>query len=98
MATAKSKQKAVPLTPIESILGISPAAAAELLAMLTEREQQVAGLMATGMKNRKLATDLGISSKTLDIHRANVKRKLNAKTAVDIARVVFASRFSKYLK
>ena len=33
---------------------------------------------STGAKNRAIAAELGISSKTLDIHRTNVKRKLNA--------------------
>jgi DNA-binding NarL/FixJ family response regulator len=95
---AKAKQKSAPLTPVESILGISPAQASELLATLTEREQQVAALMATGKKNRGIADELGISSKTLDIHRTNVKRKLAGKTAIDVARVVFAKRFGEHLK
>jgi protein AroM len=95
---AKAKQKSAPQTPVESILGISPARASEMLQTLTEREQQVAALMATGKKNRGIAEELGISSKTLDIHRTNVKRKLNGKTAIDVARVVFAQKFGQHLK
>ena len=95
---AKSKSKGASQTPIESILGISPAKATTLLATLTEREQQVADKMSTGVKNHKLAAELGISTKTLDIHRANVKRKLAVKSAVDIARYVFASKFGEHLK
>ncbi len=50
------------------------------------------------MKNKKIAEELGISTKTLDIHRANVKWKLQAKTTVDIARFVYAKKFSDHLK
>ncbi len=89
---AKSK------SPIEAILGVSPAKASDGLATLTEREQQVASLMSTGIKNHKLAAELGISTKTLDIHRANVKRKLGAKSAVDIARIVYAVKFGEHMK
>jgi two-component system response regulator FixJ len=94
---AKAKLKAAQ-TPIEAILGISSAKATDLMNSLTEREQQVADLMATGKKNRGIADELGISSKTLDIHRTNVKRKLSGKTAIDVARVVFAQKFGEHLK
>jgi FixJ family two-component response regulator len=94
---AKKMQKTA-MTPIETILGISPAKADEALSTLTEREQQVVELMATGTKNKKIAEELGISTKTLDIHRANVKWKLQAKTTVDIARFVYAKKFSEHLK
>jgi FixJ family two-component response regulator len=93
---AKKSQKSG--GPIESILGIPGARAAEVLATLTEREQQVADLMSTGMRNSKIAEQLGISTKTLDIHRANVKWKLQAKTSVDIARYVYAKKFSEHVK
>src|SRR4051812_26027125 len=93
-----AKKARVPAAgPIESILGVTPAAAQEALATLTERERQVVELMASGMKNRKIAEELGISTKTLDIHRANVKWKLKAKTAVDIVRFIFAKKFSDFL-
>ena len=98
MAKTKPKAKTTPRTPIESILGISPAKAADLMTTLTERERQVAESMATGAKNRAIAEELGISSKTLDIHRINVKRKLNAKTAIDLVRVVYAKKFSEFLQ
>ena len=44
-------------------------------------------------KNVKIAVQLGISINTLFIHQANVKRKLNAKTAVDVARAIYAKKF-----
>lgn len=85
-------------TPVQSIFGMTPAKAGEMLAALTEREQQVAVLMADGLKNMKIAKQLGISTKTLDIHRAHLKRKLKADTSVAVARIVLAERFGEHLR
>ena len=54
--------------------------------------------MATGAKNREIAAEMGIRVKTLDIHRMNVRRKLKAKTPVDLVRVVYAKKFSEFLQ
>jgi two-component system response regulator FixJ len=59
---------------------------ADRLALLTPRELQVFGLMADGMKNIAIARQLGISRKTLDIHRTKVIDKLKARTWADLAR------------
>jgi two-component system, LuxR family, response regulator FixJ len=56
------------------------------MALLTRRELEVMNLMADGMKNTAIAQWLGISSKTLDIHRMKVLEKLKARTWADIAR------------
>lgn len=54
---------------------------------LTPRERDVYRLMAEGKANKIIATELGISHKTLDIHRANVMRKMQAKTAGELVRM-----------
>ena len=92
---AKAKKSS---SPVESVLGIASDKASELYLGLTDRERQVADLMATGMKNRKLAEQLGISTKTLDIHRTNVKRKLYGKTSVDVVRVIYAKKLGELMK
>ena len=56
------------------------------LDQLTPRELQVFGLMADGMKNMAIAKHLGISRKTLDIHRAKVMAKMKARTPADLVR------------
>jgi DNA-binding NarL/FixJ family response regulator len=94
---AKKAQKSA-ASPLESIVGISPTRAGELLSSLTDREHEVASLMATGEKNKNIAAKLGISTKTLDIHRANLKWKLKTRGPVDIARVVFAEALGKIVK
>ncbi len=60
--------------------------------LLTRREREVAQHMALDVSNRDIARLLGISTKTLDIHRTNVKTKLEANTAAGVARVVFLLR------
>jgi two-component system response regulator FixJ len=59
---------------------------ASRISRLTPRELQVFGLMADGMKNMAIAKHLGISRKTLDIHRTKVVEKMKARTWADLAR------------
>jgi two-component system response regulator FixJ len=56
------------------------------IATLTPRELEVLDLMVSGNKNKKIAEELGISTKTLDIHRANIMRKMQTKTVADLVR------------
>lgn len=56
------------------------------IASLTPREVEVLDMMVAGKKNRKIAEELGISTKTLDIHRANIMRKMQTKTVADLVR------------
>jgi two-component system response regulator FixJ len=61
--------------------------AQERIAELTPRELQVLDLMVEGKPNRQIAQELGISPKTLDIHRANVMHKMKARTTADLVRL-----------
>lgn len=45
---------------------------------LTPREQEVFPMVAGGLLNKQIATDLGTSEKTVKIHRSNVMRKMDA--------------------
>ncbi len=56
------------------------------IASLTPRELEVLDLMVAGQKNKTIAERLGISTKTLDIHRANIMRKMQTKTVADLVR------------
>jgi FixJ family two-component response regulator len=64
------------------------AAAAERIDSLTKRETQVLHLMVAGKPNREIAQELGISTKTLDIHRANLMDKMEARTSADMCRAL----------
>jgi DNA-binding CsgD family transcriptional regulator len=74
---------------VEKVIGMSVAQARNRHDRLTERQRQVAELMAQGMTNRRIADEMGISPKTLDIHRADVFDKLECKTSAAVAAIVY---------
>jgi len=53
---------------------------------LTEREEEVLALVATGLTSRAIASRLGIRAKTVERHRANVMGKLGVDNVVDLLR------------
>lgn len=55
---------------------------------LSERERQVMALMIKGMHNRHIAKELGISPRTVEVHKARVMEKLGVKNLVDFVRLV----------
>lgn len=57
----------------------------ERLSQLTPRERKVGAAIAAGLSNKEIAQDLGISYRTVENHRANILKKLDARNAVDIA-------------
>lgn len=62
----------------------------ELLETLSDRERQIVVLVASGMTNKEIAQELGLSIKTVESHRSNVSKKLKI---FDIAGVtLFAVR------
>jgi two-component system, LuxR family, response regulator DctR len=56
-----------------------------LVAGLTEREQAVMRLMLDGLPNKLIADQLGISVRTVEVHRARVFDKMKVKSAVELA-------------
>lgn len=54
--------------------------------ILTPREDDVLRLLACGRRSRDIAATLGISSKTVEAHRAKLLRKLNVKVTADLVR------------
>jgi two-component system response regulator FixJ len=55
---------------------------------LTTREHEVLGRIAQGASNKEAGRELGISPRTIEVHRARIMEKLGAKNAVDLMRVV----------
>jgi len=54
---------------------------------LTPREREVLPLVVSGLLNKQAAAHLGISEVTLQIHRANVMRKMEADSLADLVRM-----------
>ena len=59
-----------------------------LLAELTERERDVMRLVIEGRPNKLIADALGISVRTVEVHRARVFDKMNVKSAVELANLL----------
>ena len=59
-----------------------------LLAELTERERDVLRLVKLGRPNKLIADELGISVRTVEVHRARVFDKMNVRSAVELANLL----------
>lgn len=57
------------------------------LASLTQREREVMDLLVQGKLNKVIAADLGISPRTVEIHRANIMQKLHARSLSDVVKI-----------
>jgi FixJ family two-component response regulator len=57
------------------------------LALLTPREQELLQLIVSGMPNKNIASELGISIKTVENHRASLMAKTGALNAADLVRM-----------
>jgi FixJ family two-component response regulator len=63
----------------------------ERLATLSAREREVMVLIAEGRPNKVVATRLGLSTRTVETHRANIMQKMGAKSLADLVRMAIAS-------
>lgn len=66
--------------------------ALENLASLTPRERDVMSLLVAGATSKEVASDLGISVRTVEGHRRRVLSKLNVTSAAQLVRVVMNTR------
>jgi len=96
----KPFEKAVLLASIETAFGRLSAAedimvraneAQTLLGVLTPRERDVLEGLAQGLPNKTIAYDLGISPRTVEVHRANLMSKLDVRSLSDALRIAFAA-------
>jgi len=58
--------------------------------LLTARERDVLGQIAAGSSNKQAGRELGISPRTIEVHRARIMEKLGAKNAADLVRIVLS--------
>jgi two-component system, LuxR family, response regulator FixJ len=59
--------------------------------LLTPREREVLQQIAGGASNKEAGRTLGISPRTIEVHRARIMEKLGAKNAADLVRIVLTS-------
>lgn len=58
---------------------------------LTPRERDVLQLITNGQSNKEAGRELGISPRTVEVHRARVMEKLGARNTADLMRIVLTS-------
>jgi RNA polymerase sigma factor (sigma-70 family) len=59
------------------------------LQRLTEREREVFEHVTDGLHNREIAAELGISQRTVEVHRARLMEKLHARRVAELFRLRF---------
>jgi DNA-binding CsgD family transcriptional regulator len=57
---------------------------------LTAREREVLKQIAQGASNKEASRELGISPRTVEVHRARIMEKLGAKNVADLMRIVLS--------
>jgi len=63
--------------------------------LLTPRERQVVALVASGLMNKQVASELSISEVTVKMHRGSAMRKLGAKSVARLARMAEVLRIPR---
>ncbi|MCW2239988.1 response regulator transcription factor [Azospirillum canadense] len=55
---------------------------------LTAREREITLMVVSGLRNKQIAGDLGLSEATVKLHRGQAMRKMEARSVVDLVRIV----------
>lgn len=63
------------------------------LEQLSERERQVMALVVSGLPNKTIGYTLSISSRTVEVHRANVMSKMQARSLPELVRMAISLSF-----
>ena len=63
-----------------------------LFAGLTPREREVLDLVVEGLSNKAVANALGLSAKTVEVHRAKVMEKLHARSISDLVKLAMQNQ------
>lgn len=66
-----------------------------LVSHLTPMENVVVGEVLRGKANKNIASDLTLSQRTIEAHRANAFQKMRVRNAIELTRILPRSPFSK---
>lgn len=61
---------------------------ADRLSKLTEREREVMRHLLVGKLNKEIAAELGVSQRTIEVHRSRIREKMHARGIADLIRMV----------
>lgn len=96
----KPFERAALLSAIDEALGhadrgergqLAAADAVVRLAALTPRERDVLDLIVAGRPNKLIAFELGIATRTVEVHRAHLMEKLHARSLSEVLRIAFTA-------
>ena len=62
---------------------------------LTQREKEVLALIADGLNNKRIATALGLSVRTVETHRLNIKRKVGIEGSPALLKYAFSREWAR---
>lgn len=82
-----SSMKSALANPIDEAAGTRIGGTNERFRSLSDRERQVMLLLVAGHPNKVVADRLGISTRTVEVHRAHIMEKTGAKNIADIVRL-----------
>jgi RNA polymerase sigma factor (sigma-70 family) len=68
------------------------ATAAQRMGSLTQREREVLELIVAGKLNKQIADELGISIKTVEVHRSRVMEKMAVNSVAELVQLVLKSQ------
>jgi NarL family two-component system response regulator LiaR len=77
-------QMSIPKTLVEKLIN-QPAQTSQMESSLTDREQEIATLVAQGLSNKEIAAKLHVSANTVRSHISNILRKLKLSNRTQIA-------------
>ena len=63
-----------------------------LIDNLTRRETEVMNLVVAGKANKVVGSRLGLSQKTIEVHRSNVMKKMRARSFAELVQMVMIAR------
>jgi two-component system response regulator FixJ len=67
---------------------VAPGVVARRLKRLTSREYEILQYLVQGMTNKQVASELDISQRTVEIHRARIRQKMRAEDLSDLIRMM----------
>jgi FixJ family two-component response regulator len=95
VATAQATPARAATGPVRPVLATTPESARApanahhaAAPTLSPREHEVMGLLVQGLHNRRIAEELGISHRTVEVHKARVLEKLGVRSVVELVRLV----------
>ena len=67
----------------------------ELVTLLTDREREVFSLLVDGLSNSEVGESLGISCRTVEIHRASIFDKARARNFAELLRFAYSGELGR---